>query len=91
MGNRYDKEGELWIKNRFPDLKFPDTFQIGGIVGVANIVDCVNNSDSPWFFGPYGFVLDEVKEVEFIPCNGMLSFFQVPVSSKQLKEFSDGK
>lgn len=48
---------------------------IGGIVGRADIVDCVNRSDSPWFFGRYGFVLANVRPLPFIPCKGMLGLF----------------
>ena len=48
----------------------------GGIVGTAEIVDCVEASNSPWFFGRYGFVLRNVQPVEFIPCNGALGFFK---------------
>ena len=51
----------------------------GCIVGRAEIVDCVNESDSPWFFGKFGFVLaNPVAFVEPIPCKGALSFFTVP-------------
>ena len=47
----------------------------GGIVGTAEIVDCVERSDSPWFFGPYGIVLCNVQPVPFIPVKGALGFF----------------
>lgn len=47
----------------------------GGIVGTAEIVDCVEQSDSPWFFGPYGLVLENVQPVEFIPVKGALGLF----------------
>lgn len=47
----------------------------GGIIGVAEIVDCVEASDSPWFFGRYGFVLRNARPVEFIPVKGALGFF----------------
>lgn len=47
----------------------------GGIVGTARLVSCTSSSASPWFFGPYGFVLDEVQPVDFIPCKGKLAFF----------------
>lgn len=47
----------------------------GGIVGVADIVDCVESSESPWFFGRYGFVLRNVRPVDFIPVKGALGFF----------------
>lgn len=50
----------------------------GGIVGRAEIVDCVTASDSPWFFGPFGLVLDKVKPLPFVACKGALGLFEVP-------------
>lgn len=51
----------------------------GRIVGRVDIVDCVTGLDSPWFFGPYGFVLaNPVAFAEPIPCRGALGFFPVP-------------
>lgn len=50
----------------------------GGIVGIAEIVDCVRSSDSPWFQGPYGFVLRNSRPLPFIPYRGQLGFFDVP-------------
>ena len=47
----------------------------GGIIGTAEIVDCIQSSDSPWFFGPHGFVLRNVQPVAFIPVKGALGFF----------------
>ncbi len=41
-----------------------------------DIVDCVNQSDSEWFFGDYGFVLNNARPLPFIPCKGALSFFK---------------
>ena len=56
-------------------VPFPDDLQRGGIIGVAEIVDCVDQSNSPWFFGRYGFVLRNMRPVEFIPAKGALGFF----------------
>ena len=47
----------------------------GGIIGTAEIVDCVEQSDSPWFFGPFGLVLENIKPVEFVPVKGALGLF----------------
>lgn len=52
--------------------------ETGGIVGVARVVDCVSESTSPWFFGPYALVLDDVRPLPFIPCGGALGFWAVP-------------
>lgn len=49
--------------------------QSGGIVGVAEIVDCWHESDSEWFVGRYGFTLRNARPVEFIPVRGALGFF----------------
>jgi hypothetical protein len=56
----------------------PDKFEMGGIVGIAEIVDCVDDSDSPWFVGEYGFVLRSARPLPFTPLRGQLGFFDVP-------------
>jgi len=56
----------------------------GGIVGQANLLDCVTSHRSEWFFGQYGFVLDQAKPLPFIPCRGRLGFFPLPI-------FQEGK
>jgi hypothetical protein len=62
--------------HRLSGVRFPiGQPNLGGIVGIAEIVDCVDMSESPWFFGPYGFVLRNVQPVEFIPVKGALGFF----------------
>lgn len=52
-----------------------DQLQLGGIIGMARICDCVHASGSPWFVGPWGFVIAEVKPLPFTPCKGSLGFF----------------
>lgn len=61
-----------------PDLDLPgiDELPRGGIVGTAEIVDCVWRSDSPWFFGPFGMVLANVRPVPFLEVRGDLGFFK---------------
>lgn len=48
----------------------------GGIVGVATLVDIITDHQSPWFFGPKGLVLSEVRPVNFIAVGGRLGFFE---------------
>jgi len=50
----------------------------GAIVGTARIVDCVTASASPWFVGPYGLVLEDVRPTPVIPCRGALGLWTVP-------------
>lgn len=57
-------------------LPMPDVLQKGGIVGVASITGCVDQSLSPWFFGPKGFTLADAKPMQFVPLKGKLSFFE---------------
>lgn len=50
--------------------------QAGGIVGQVDVRDCVARSDSPWFAGPFGFVLAGATPLPFQPCKGQLGLFQ---------------
>ena len=58
----------------------------GGIIGVAEIVDCVGASASPGCFGRYGFVLRNAKPVGFIPAKGAHGLFRcaAPAISQRL-------
>lgn len=49
----------------------------GGIVGSFKISRLVTECDSPWFFGPLGLVLCDVKPLPFRPLKGQLGFFEV--------------
>ena len=66
------------LREQFPSIPFPDKFDRGGIVGAATIIDCVDQMDSPWFYGSYGFVLADAVPCTFVPCRGQLSFFDIP-------------
>lgn len=59
----------------WPLIERPCDFDMGGIIGEAEIVDCVTSSLSPWFFGPYGFVIRNALLTPFRPCRGKLGFF----------------
>ena len=55
--------------------------EFGGIIGTAEIVDCVTSHPSPWFCGPFGFVLANPRPLPFLPCKGALGFFNVEFPS----------
>jgi hypothetical protein len=78
-GKNYDFNGHQWVAYHFPDLRLPPAMSLpmGGIVGKATLVDVVREHDSPWFFGPYGFVMQNVEPSPFRAVNGQLSFFEV--------------
>lgn len=86
VSGRKDVENRTWTTTyRGPVLihagKQPDREEdgpygeLGGIVGVAELVDVVTESASPWFSGPFGFVLRNARPLPFTPCRGALGFF----------------
>ena len=81
-GKTFDHEGYHWLLNHRDlfdvDIPHRDCFQTGGIVGKSRIIDCVDYHPSPFFFGPWGFVLTNSVPVNFVPLRGQLGFFDVP-------------
>lgn len=69
-----------FAKQAAPRLAIPDfdALKRGGIVGTARVVDCVSDSDSPWFVGPFGFMLADPYPLPFVECAGALGFFELP-------------
>jgi hypothetical protein len=48
----------------------------GAIIGTMVMRGCVTESDSPWFTGRYGFVLDTPQPCEPIPIKGALGLWE---------------
>jgi hypothetical protein len=65
-------------------------FPTGGIIGKARLIRCVDESDDPFFVGPFGFVLDDVMPLPFQPCRGMLGFFN-PGAGWSPPDYLDGR
>ncbi len=61
------------------EIQLPDFLHIrrGGIVGIAEMTDCVEASVSPWFLGPFGFIMQHAKPLDFAPVAGSLGLFRV--------------
>jgi|JXWR01.1.fsa_nt_gb hypothetical protein len=80
-GKKFDKAGYDHVLQMRPDLAGmmpkPGQFELGGIVGAVNIVDCISNSSSIWYAGQYAFVMEDPVPLPFFPCRGALSFFSV--------------
>lgn len=76
-GKKFDRDGWDFIRGEFPELPLPAVadFERGGIVGRATVTDVVTEHPSPWFFGPYAFVIEAGEPMPFHPCNGQLGFF----------------
>ena len=80
IGNGCDNE--LWILERLTNYQregyYNAAFNRGAIIGEVDITGCVTASASPWFEGPYGFVLaNPVFYDKPIPYRGRLGFFEV--------------
>lgn len=79
-GQQFDDEGLQSMLAVFPDLRaqLPARWDLGGIVGVAEAVECVTSHPSRWFTGPYGLVLANARPLVFVPWRGQLGVFNVP-------------
>lgn len=81
VGKRFDNLGLAWLidKGMAPIdalLLHSNRIPRGAIIGEVDIVDCVEHSKSPWFVGPYGFVLaNPTLYDQAIPSKGRLGFF----------------
>ncbi|MGD1882184.1 MAG: hypothetical protein ACFB11_07650 [Paracoccaceae bacterium] len=54
----------------------PDALPRRAIIGTVDVVDIVDHSDSPWFGGPMGLVLQNPTPIDPIPCTGELGYFE---------------
>jgi hypothetical protein len=73
---REERQDATLVRSEF-GIDLPETFELGGIVGAVDIVDCVTGSSSRWFTGEYGFVLRNATVLPFKPLRGMLGFFKI--------------
>jgi hypothetical protein len=63
------------------NIPIPPDLPLGAIVGEADIIGCVTESQSPWFTGKYGFVFSNpVLYAKPIPCRGALGFFEPDIA-----------
>jgi len=76
-GKKYDIDGRDFLESLEIIAPEAEEIEMGGIVGSVSIDDCVQNSGSRWFFGPYGFLLRDPAIVPFKPYRGQLGFFEV--------------
>lgn len=61
-------------------------YPLGAIVGKADLVDVIEDSDDPWFVGRYGIVLANARPIDPIPYRGTLGLFEVPESVLESQE-----
>jgi hypothetical protein len=90
----FDYSGMNWISSNFPEIK--NTIKkiamlvkndsksgfFGGIIGKGRIIDCVDSYQSPWFTGPYGFIIVDPMKLPYAACKGKLGFFDIDINVK---------
>ncbi len=79
----WDQRGYEFLTGQFMDEWVPskDHHVFGAIVGRVEVIDCLDDADSRWFYGPFG--LELANPVEFkkpIPWRGQLGLFDVPAN-----------
>lgn len=83
---------DLWLSlegKSFLDIPIiKESLVFGAIIGLVEIADCVSAHPSPWFYGKWGFVLENPRALKTpIPCKGKLNFWTVPEEiEKQILE-----
>jgi hypothetical protein len=59
--------------------------QLGGVIGMVDIVDCVRAPSSRWHApGCFGFVLANSRPLPFVPWRGALSLRSAPAELVKL-------
>lgn len=78
----WDQKGYDFISDRMDEhVPSQGMHAFGAMVGIADLVGCVSSHDSRWFFGDYGFVLENAVEFKQpIYYRGQLGIFDVPDS-----------
>lgn len=54
-----------------------EELELGGIVGVVTVTGCVDDVDSPWFYGEWGYTLKDARPLPFQAGKGVLGIFEV--------------
>jgi len=66
----------------------PDELEFGAILGIVDLVDCVERSRSKWFHGPYGWVMENPRAVRRpFPCRGNRSLWDLSPAQERLLKF----
>lgn len=89
-GQKVDEDAYQFLHSQMHDCwaatPLPQDLPCGGIIGAADLTHVVRISekahlterDKPWFFGEYGFILDNARPLPFVPYKGRLGFFDIP-------------
>lgn len=79
---KIDRAGVGEVAHLTKRVILPDeAFATGIIVGVVDVVDCVEKSRSRWFCGDYGFVCANPRPIAPIKLSGKLGIFTVEIQA----------
>ncbi|MCP4259067.1 MAG: ASCH domain-containing protein [Planctomycetes bacterium] len=84
-GKTCDRAGCIYIQDVL-GIPVPGKLPRGGIVGIVDIAGCTLQSDSKWFCGPCGFILENARELPFRPYKGRLRLFDVKTHEGYTRE-----
>jgi len=69
---------EAYRELRRMNVIVPETLPRGCLVGFAELVDVIEESEDPFFSGPFGFVLKNAQALKApIPMRGRLRLFEI--------------
>ena len=77
---KWDSDGAAWIReNTDAEVRCQVQYTFGAFIGQVDMVGCVQKSESPWFFGPNGFIFEHAKRYKRpILWSGQRRIFTVP-------------
>lgn len=86
-GKQPDLESVRWVnftliglgRDALPPV---ESLPRGGVVGRVDMTGCVVAHDSPWFFGPFGYLFARAQPLPFYACNGRLGFFEIELPAE---------
>jgi ASCH domain len=69
------------IERQFGVTIDPDGLTLGAVIGRVNLIDIVTQSDSLWFEGPFGWVLQDAEAITNAPLRGQMDLFEIPAKT----------
>jgi ASCH domain len=65
-----------WVERKH-GISVPAELETGGIVGVVDVIDCIESHKSKWFEkGNFGWVMANPRRLKFRRCKGALGLFR---------------
>ncbi|EMN91206.1 hypothetical protein [Leptospira weilii] len=77
----FDSEGLKFVQQNYKlclGMTAKD-FDFGCIIGFSILAECVEESNSKYFFGKFGYILRDSKPIHPIPYKGRLGFFDISI------------